>query len=64
MSTQRVTLALGEVIQVYPGFWFCTLCSQPGRPGLGRSWGSEGGADLAYAAAAQHLRDFHGAVVT
>lgn len=63
MSTRRVTLPLGEVIQVYSGFWFCTLCSHPERPGLGRNWGG-GDADFAYTAAAQHLRDVHGAVVT
>lgn len=59
MTERTVTLPLTQIIQVYPGFWFCRLCTQAGRPGLGRHWSETAQAD-AEALSVKHLREHHG----
>lgn len=63
MSFERttVTLPLSQVIQVYSGFWFCTLCACASRPGSGRYWSLTANSD-AEAIGIEHLRARHGLV--
>lgn len=59
VERRTVTLPLEQIIQVYPGFWFCCLCTHPGRPGLGRHWSATARAE-AEAVGVKHLREHHG----